>query len=88
MRFPKRTCSITQQQSGELSKNRAAYFDMLADLGMTKHLGSLAATEDLVKGCRINAASLVLDVGCGVGLTPCYLARTYGCDVTGVDITP
>jgi len=55
---------------------------------MTKHLGSLAATDDLVKGCRINADSLVLDVGCGVGLTPCYLARTYGCDVTGVDITP
>ena len=61
---------------------------MLGDLGMTKHLGSLAATDDLVKGCRINADSLVLDVGCGVGLTPCYLARTYGCDVTGVDITP
>lgn len=79
---------MTQQLSDELSKNRAAYFDMLADVGMTKHLGSLAATDDLVKGCRINADSLVLDVGCGVGLTPCYLARTYGCDVTGVDITP
>ena len=75
-------------QSDELSKNRAAYFDMLADLGMTKHFGSLDATEDLVKGCRISTGSLVLDVGCGVGLTPCYLARTYGCNVTGVDITP
>ena len=79
---------MTQQHSNELSKNRAAYFDMLADLGMTKHLGSLAATEDLVKGCRISTDSLVLDVGCGVGLMPCYLARNYGCDVTGVDVTP
>jgi len=79
---------VTRQQSDELRRNRTAYFDMLADLGMTKHLGSLAATDDLVKGCRINVDSLVLDAGCGVGLTPCYLTRTYGCRVVGVDITP
>ena len=37
--------------------------------------------------CDISEGQYVLDVGCGVGLTACYLARTYGCHVVGVDIT-
>jgi ubiquinone/menaquinone biosynthesis C-methylase UbiE len=28
----------------------------------------------------------VLDVGCGVGATPCWLAKKYGCKVVAVDI--
>ncbi len=64
------------------------YFDMLADLGVTKHIGSLKATEKLVTLTGIGADTRVLDAGCGVGLTPCYLARTYGCRVVGIDITP
>jgi arsenite methyltransferase len=27
-------------------------------------------------------------VGCGVGVTPCYLAKKYNCRVVGVDIHP
>jgi ubiquinone/menaquinone biosynthesis C-methylase UbiE len=64
------------------------YFDMLADIGITKHMGSLKATEEMVGLCQIGADSYVLDVGCGVGLTPSYLARNYGCRVMGVDIFP
>lgn len=67
---------------------RAAYFDMLAELGVTKHLGSLKATEMLVDLTHLDAESLVLDVGCGIGLTASYLARHYGCRVVGVDVTP
>ena len=79
---------MTGDRRDGLSENRAAYFDMLADMGMTKHIGSLEATDALVQGCHIGSGSLVLDVGCGVGLTPCYLVKTYGCRVVGIDITP
>lgn len=47
------------------------YFEFLADLGMTKHYGNLEATQELVEICRIDKMKYVLDVGCGVGATPC-----------------
>ena len=65
-----------------------AYFNLLADMGLTKHVGSFAATEEMLQRCHIDADSYVLDVGCGPGATPCYLAETYGCRVVGVDIVP
>lgn len=55
---------------------------------MTKHLGGVEATEKLVELCHIEASDRVLDVGCGAGATPVYLAKTHGCHVTGVDIVP
>ena len=55
---------------------------------MTKHLGGVEATEKLVEICHIDADSYVLDVGCGAGATPAYLARKHGCRVVGVDILP
>jgi ubiquinone/menaquinone biosynthesis C-methylase UbiE len=42
----------------------------------------LAATAGLQPGMR------VLDVGCGLGGACRLLASEYGCDVTGIDITP
>ena len=62
------------------------WFDIQAHVGVTKHAGSHVATDELVQLCHINDRSYVLDVGCGVGLTPCYLAQRYGCRVLGVDI--
>lgn len=69
-------------------KIQNAYFTMLADMGLTKHVGDLKATEEMLALCHIDADSYVLDVGCGPGATPCYLAKTYGCRVMGVDIVP
>jgi len=65
-----------------------AFFDFAAEVGLTKHIGSVKATETLVQLCHIGKDSYVLDVGCGVGATPCFLAKTYGCRVVGVDILP
>lgn len=54
---------------------------------MTKHLGGLKATEQLVELCHIDQDKYVLVVGCGVGVTPRYLAQKYGCQVVGVDLS-
>jgi arsenite methyltransferase len=64
------------------------FFDFAAEVGLTKHLGGLEATETLVELCHTGEGSLVLDVGSGAGQTPVYLATRHGCRVVGVDILP
>ena len=62
------------------------YFGLQAYLGTTKHMGGLAATRELVERCHISSASYVLDVGCGAGATPAFLAQHAGCRVLAVDV--
>ena len=64
------------------------FFDFAAEVGLTKHIGSLEATKRLIELCHISKSSYVLDVGCGVGATACFLAQQVGCRVMGVDILP
>lgn len=61
------------------------YIDFQADVGITKHPGGVRMTDELVDLCKINEKSYVLDVGCGIGTTTCYLAKKYGCRVVGID---
>ena len=68
------------------SENARDYFEFIANLGMTKHYGSMEATRELIELCRIGDGQYVLDVGCGVGATPCYLAKAVDCRVMGVDL--
>jgi ubiquinone/menaquinone biosynthesis C-methylase UbiE len=62
------------------------FFDFAAEVGLTKHIGSLEATRKLLSLCNIDDAQQVLDVGCGAGATPVFIAKEYGCKVYGVDI--
>ena len=71
----------------EISEAEPPYFEVQAYWGMTKHMGGLKATEQLVELCHINQDNYVLVVGCGVGVTPCYLTKKYGCRVVGVDLS-
>lgn len=75
--------------SKNLSPEKArGYFEFLATMGLTKHIGSMKATKELVELCHVGDDQVILDVGCGVGATPCYLAKMYNCRVIGVDLLP
>jgi len=68
------------------NKKQPNILELLGDLGFTKHAGGLKATKELIKLCHIGEGKYVLDVGCGVGITPCYIAKRHDCRVVGVDI--
>jgi len=71
----------------EISELGDPYFDLQAEMGFTKHLGGLKATRELIELCHTNKDKYVLDVGCGVGITACNIAKRYSCEVIGVDIS-
>jgi ubiquinone/menaquinone biosynthesis C-methylase UbiE len=67
-------------------QDERVYFSLQADVGLTKHIGGVKATDELIDLCEIKRGTYVLDVGCGVGMTDTYLAKEYGAKVTGIDI--
>jgi arsenite methyltransferase len=64
-----------------------SYLDMQAEVGISKHIGGLKATDELLALCHIEKAKEVLNVGCGVGAGVAYIARRFPCKVVGVDIS-
>jgi SAM-dependent methyltransferase len=52
------------------------------------HIGGLASTVELAKRTGIPGDAHVLDAGSGLGGPSRYLAETFGCQVTGVDLAP
>jgi arsenite methyltransferase len=69
-----------------MSDPELSYFELQAYVGTTKHMGGFETTKELIALCHIGKDTYVLDVGCGVGATACYLAKRFGCSVVGVDI--
>jgi SAM-dependent methyltransferase len=63
------------------------YLDIQAEAGISKHMGGYEATDILYSRCHIADAQEVLDVGCGIGVGPVYMADKYGCQVIAVDIS-
>jgi arsenite methyltransferase len=64
------------------------YFSVQAGWGISKHFGGQAATSRLAKLCDIGAGTCVLVVGCGTGVSACYLAEHYGAIVSAIDVSP
>jgi cyclopropane fatty-acyl-phospholipid synthase-like methyltransferase len=51
------------------------------------HIGARRATLELGTRMELQSSSSVLDLGCGLGGPARTLAETYGCNVTGIDLT-
>jgi SAM-dependent methyltransferase len=51
------------------------------------HVRGLSATRELAESLGIDVGAKVLDVGCGLGGPSRFLAATYGCHVTGIDLS-
>lgn len=52
------------------------------------HIGGRPATLALARHLKLSPSSLMLDIGSGLGGPARTAAETYGCAVTGVDLTP
>ena len=64
----------------------ASLDEMMYACGLeTLHPGGMAKTEEMAKACGIGPGKRLLDIGAGRGASACYLARKYGCRVTGID---
>lgn len=65
-----------------------SYFGVQAYWGVRKpHPGGFKATQELIELCHIDEDKYALDVGCGLGITPHYIAKNHGCKVVGIDIS-
>ena len=64
-------------------------FDFMSDVvGISVlHPGGYEATDKLINMCNISENSHILDLACGKGTTAIYLAKKFGCRVTGIDIS-
>jgi SAM-dependent methyltransferase len=52
------------------------------------HTRGILATAELATAAGLEPSTRVLDIGCGIGGPARYLAATFGCEVTGVDLSP
>ena len=54
--------------------------------GNSMHPGGLQLTCELAQEMGIAKESRVLDIACGLGTTAIFLAKKFGCHVTGIDL--
>jgi len=66
--------------------SRAAPIDQLARVDEF-HIGGRVATRLVAERLGARATDKVLDIGCGLGGAARFLATTFGCHVSGIDLT-
>jgi SAM-dependent methyltransferase len=63
------------------------YLDIQAAVGISKHMGGYPATDELHRLIALHQAAEVLEIGCGIGVGPVYIAQKFPCQVVAVDIS-
>lgn len=63
------------------------YFDIMAEIGLTNHMGGLKATKELLEFCKVDDSKYLLVVGSGDGCSAVQIARLTGCRIVGIDIS-
>jgi SAM-dependent methyltransferase len=59
--------------------------DYQAQIGLTRHLGGQAATDELIQLSGLEGGERLLEVGCGVGVTTALLAGRWVCHLDALD---
>jgi ubiquinone/menaquinone biosynthesis C-methylase UbiE len=76
------------QEIPESERLKREYYDLVGDWNLPiVRMGGLADTDRLLQMCAVDENSRVLEVGCGVGYTACEIARKYGAQVVGIDMS-
>lgn len=81
---------MAKSEKGQKPVGTREWYDFvgqLADILPELHPGGQDATEALLEICGLDATSRILDVGCGSGNTPSLIAKKYGSQVYGIDIS-
>ncbi|MFX1533677.1 MAG: class I SAM-dependent methyltransferase [Promethearchaeota archaeon] len=80
---------VKKENENHTKMDSCDWYGFLAEtFGMVPlHMGGSAATEQLLEMCQLDENSRVLDVGCGSGYTACTIAKMYGSQVIGIDIS-
>ncbi|MFX4260585.1 class I SAM-dependent methyltransferase [Pelotomaculum propionicicum] len=64
----------------------SSYLEAITTLGYgNMHPGGFSHSIKILSGIPISEKSVVLDIGCGTGRTACYLSKTRGAYVFGLD---
>lgn len=71
-----------------MDDNLCGYCALDQVLEKTLHPGGLKLTARLAEIVAFKPEAKVLEIGCGRGITAIFIARHYGCSVTGIDISP
>lgn len=64
------------------------YFEIQSRIGISKHMGGMEATRELLNLCEVDDSDYVLIAGSGNGVSAIRIHQMTGCRVLGVDISP
>lgn len=67
---------------------KLSYYDFMSYFNVPFFtIGGIKSVEQLADLCEINENSKILEIGCGTGFNSVQIAKKYGCEIIGIDIS-